>query len=101
MFNSLHMGLVCAKCREEIELQFYYGNLSRHQYRIGDAVIWGKPQRGVPTEGVVALQAAGSCGKCDDDLKYYEIYVQDGRFHSYSERAEHLIYSDDTPFLVL
>jgi len=70
MFSAVRTDFVCPRCgqAQSGEVQFEYGNLYSHRYKVGDRLVWGRPQVDsvsvsdgdihYPSEGYLAKQNA-------------------------------------------
>lgn len=84
VFNRLKTTILCPECQAPVEvtLQFKFGELWMHDYRIGDPLKWGrnrKTDEGRPGLGRVAVDAVvEEAPHCDDvDEQDFIIYVED------------------------
>ncbi|MBK8256729.1 MAG: hypothetical protein IPK82_29165 [Polyangiaceae bacterium] len=57
-------------------VQFKYGNVHDHEYKVGNRVIWGRPQIGDPKERRVVVQGIAGCPTCDKD-NFFDILIID------------------------
>jgi hypothetical protein len=85
-FNTVGSVSTCPQCLEEvpINVQFKYGSVWQHHYRIGDILRWGGNDRGQRGEVSVVVDAvAEACPNCgfDGDWDFY-VFVTDGRITS-------------------
>ena len=78
-FNILITEGVCDGCgtKQQIILQFKYGDTWQLEYKIGDELKWGGNDKGNRVSSCVLVEAAceGKCNKCNDWLQDFVIHV--------------------------
>ena len=79
MYSTTRGSLACSSCgwSGEVEVQFTYGNLYAHDYRVGDAIVWGSTQVGDPSEKRVAAEGITSCPGCRAEA-LFDVIIVDG-----------------------
>lgn len=82
-YNEVAANITCAKCGYigPAQVQFKYGNLYRHNYKVGDHIIWGTTQVGDPSERSVVVQGIAPCPSCGAQSDF-DIYIDDGVIRS-------------------
>jgi len=76
-FNEVLGKLPCPQCLNlvEIEIQFKYGSVFQHKYKLGEKLIWGGNDVGMPDRARVVLDGEGSkCSSCGYD-RDWPVYV--------------------------
>jgi len=75
IYNTLHTKAECPFCGHvaDVEVQFRYGDIWLHKYKIGDFVIWDRNNCGVP--GAKKIMAEGIFGKCVSCKSYVDCDV--------------------------
>jgi hypothetical protein len=81
-FNEVHAAVPCPRCEETVEtdVQFKYGAVVQHQYKVGDKIIWGANNVGMPGKELVVVDGEGTqCPKCgyDGDWPLYVTIERD------------------------
>ena len=77
MFNTVEVATVCPSCKNEVNLkvQFSYGDVWQHKYRIGDYIKWGGNNVGTPGHRKVVTEGVEACSICDAELDY-EVWLE-------------------------
>ena len=84
-FNTVSADLACPRCgsRAIRRIQFKYGNLRLHEYKVGDQLVWGGVDVGRPGRArVVADGIMEDCEKCGLDEADFEVWMEVDRIVS-------------------
>jgi hypothetical protein len=81
-YNILTATIQCTDClhKNEVSIQFKFGDTWQHQYKLGDNVKWGGNDIGIPNlqavkaYGVVESDRCDKCGYCLETA--YDILIQ-------------------------
>lgn len=79
-FNTVRTRADCPRCciATDVTVQFKYGDIYQHHYRVGDTLRWGGNDKGVPgtTCAVVNGIAETACFNCGYDDWYFYVFVE-------------------------
>jgi hypothetical protein len=81
-FNTVTVDQKCNRCGQNttIKVQFKYGDVWQHQYRIGDVIRWYKNNIGKPGyKHVVADAISEECPNCGNSNQNYEVWLENDR----------------------
>ncbi|MBI3968722.1 MAG: hypothetical protein HY329_24060 [Chloroflexi bacterium] len=81
-FNELVTDAACPLCGRlsSFSVQFRYGQVWQHVYRLGDEVIWGDPSVGNPSLPRVLVEGiAGPCVACGADFIEFDVLIADNK----------------------
>lgn len=73
-YNSLSLSMKCTVCNQKVDMtiQFKYGEVWQHNFKIGDTIIWGRRNSGIKGCRKVVLdgisEACPNCGRENDVL---------------------------------
>lgn len=77
-FNMLLAAAPCPRCTRvfDVEIQFKYGDVWQHRYRLHDVLQWGGNEYGVRWPGRVVVEgtAASACPECGFDGEW-DLYI--------------------------
>lgn len=78
LYNTIEIAAHCPQCVKPgpVEVQFKFGNLHDHEYGLGSALVWGRPEVGGP-ELRAAVIGIGECASCGAELRF-DIIVDKG-----------------------
>jgi hypothetical protein len=84
-FNTLHVAVTCSNCKTAYndKIQFAYGDVWQHHYKVGDEILWDINNVGVRDAnraivyGISELDFCPICGISLDNE--YDIVVVDNR----------------------
>ena len=71
--NTLFVESICSSCysKTTLKIQFMYGEIWDHIYRLGDEIWWGTNNVGVPGEKQVVIDGeAEECDSCGETVDY-------------------------------
>jgi len=61
----------------DVEIQFRYGDVWQHEYRVGDVLRWGGNDVGAPGQSMVRVEGiAGPCPSCGAADLEYDILIE-------------------------
>jgi hypothetical protein len=106
MYNDVKAELPCPVCKRtaSVDVQFKYGDLGLHHYKIGDSLNWGQRDRGHPgREAVVVSGEAWACPLCgyDGDWPAYVFLLKDVIVGVQPATGEYPFVALQSSFLVL
>lgn len=82
-YNILKMNINCKYCNalSVVNIQFKFADTWQHQYRIGEKVMWGGADIGIPgldKVNVYGVSELDKCPTCGHPLPYeYDILIED------------------------
>ena len=79
LFNTVAATLTCPKCgvSSEVRVQFKYGQTWQYDYKLGERLRWGKPQRGEAGCAEVVVNGVDICPACKDEWDLYVFVSHD------------------------
>jgi hypothetical protein len=81
-FNTVTIDYKCQKCGQMISMiiQFKYGDVWQHQYRVGDMIKWNKNNVGEPGHKRVVIEAfSEDCPICGNLGQDFEVWLENDR----------------------
>ncbi|PCJ54382.1 MAG: hypothetical protein COA79_21940 [Planctomycetota bacterium] len=65
-FSKLYVEHKCPECKlkENFNIQFQYGELENHHYKLGSRVKWGENNKGKEDFQQVIVDGMGTCSLC-------------------------------------
>jgi hypothetical protein len=81
-FNLLNAVTICPKCDRPLtfEIQFKFGDVWQHEYKVGDRLKWGGNAVGNPSPSEVHVQGLGGpCPSCGVNFQLFSIIVKNGQ----------------------
>ena len=81
-FNILNTIVKCIKCNQEYEaeIQFKFGDVWQHEYKIGDQILWGGNDIGFPNLKQVKVYGVLSKAKCqtcsNETTDEFDIFIE-------------------------
>ena len=77
-FNTITAPVACPNCGvvSEFEVQFKYGDVWQHHYRVGDPLRWGGNDVGQPGfQEVVVEGIGGPCPACGEKFLDFDVVM--------------------------
>ena len=106
-YNIAIVNLPCKRCdvTSTRVVQFKYGNVRQLEYRVGDSLLWGGNDIGVPGRLSVVVDGIveGKCSNCGFDREWsVYVYLERDRIaHVVSATGEHDFVGAQSNFIIL
>lgn len=80
LYNTVEISGTCPSCNKDVnlEVQFKYGDMYLHRYKLGDVITSGGIDIGKPGRTRVVVDGIAGCPGCDCDLDY-EVWLEKDR----------------------
>jgi hypothetical protein len=106
-YNRLHFGYSKRDADRVTKyiVQFKFGNCRLFDYQMGDKLLWGGYEKGVPGKKRVVVHGVAESGEgISDDPEYWLVFIEndviksvapdDGRYNFKSRDGHHLVLAD-------
>ena len=102
-YNTLFVESICTSCysKTTLKIQFMYGEIWDHIYRLGDELLWGLNNVGEQGEKHVVIDGeAEECDSCGETVDYL-IFVEDDVIKSIRQNDGEYHFFGTDGFIVL
>ena len=102
-YNTLFVESICTSCysKTTLKIQFIYGEIWDHIYRLGDELLWGQNNVGEQGEKHVVIDGeAEACDSCGETVDYL-IFVEDNVIKSIRQNDGEYRFFGTDGFIIL